>query len=324
MRVSPQRGAVDGGEGADLHVVLDHHDADLRDLLVAAVRVAREAEAVAADHRAVLHHHAVAEPAALAHLHARSAARSPRRPPRPRRARRGGGSRVRAPIRTPAAHHGQRRPRARLRPARRVGSTCAEACTPAAGRGCGCSSADGARVGQVGVVREQAGQRRLELGGEDHGRRARRGQLRGVARVGHEGEVARRRRPRCPQTRADLDARRRRAARSRAAAASSRRITRRAFRGPRRRGRRGGSQPALRGAARRGDRGPLSCAPSRTASVCASIRPLTRAVSRTTDSGRQVAPEVAPRSRPTSATTLASTLRVLAEQRAARSARSRP
>ena len=59
MRVSPSDGAVDGGQGADLHVVLDHHDAHLRDLLVAAVLVAREAEAVAADHRAVLHHHAV-------------------------------------------------------------------------------------------------------------------------------------------------------------------------------------------------------------------------------------------------------------------------
>ena len=46
-----------------------HHDAHLRDLLVAAVVVAGEAEAVAADHGAVLHHHAVAEPAALADLH---------------------------------------------------------------------------------------------------------------------------------------------------------------------------------------------------------------------------------------------------------------
>ena len=49
------RRAVDGGVGADLDVVLDHHRPGLRDLLVGAVGVVREAEAVGADHRAVLH-----------------------------------------------------------------------------------------------------------------------------------------------------------------------------------------------------------------------------------------------------------------------------
>ena len=62
--------AVDGRQGADLDVVLDHHDPDLRDLLVAAVLVAREAEAVAADDRAVLHDDAMAQAAALAHVDA--------------------------------------------------------------------------------------------------------------------------------------------------------------------------------------------------------------------------------------------------------------
>jgi hypothetical protein len=62
--------AVDGHQGADLDVVLHHHDPDLRDLLVAPVLVAGEAEAVAADDRAVLHDDAMAETAGLAHVHA--------------------------------------------------------------------------------------------------------------------------------------------------------------------------------------------------------------------------------------------------------------
>src|SRR6185312_7362215 len=52
---------IDRGVGADLHVVFDHHPANLRDLVVRAVGALREAEPVAADHRAVLHDHAVAE-----------------------------------------------------------------------------------------------------------------------------------------------------------------------------------------------------------------------------------------------------------------------
>ena len=78
-----ERRAVDRGERADLDVVLDHHDPHLRELVVAALGVAREAEAVGPDHGAVLHHHAAAEPAALAHAARPSAARSPRRPATP-------------------------------------------------------------------------------------------------------------------------------------------------------------------------------------------------------------------------------------------------
>ena len=103
-----QRGAVDRGQRADLDVVLDHHDADLRDLLVAALRVLREAEAVAADHGAVLHDHAVAQAAALAHLHARVQHAVLARPRRRRRATTCGCSTVRAPTRTPGPDHGQR------------------------------------------------------------------------------------------------------------------------------------------------------------------------------------------------------------------------
>ena len=70
IRVSPSEARSIGGERADLDVVLDHDDADLRDLVVAALAVAREAEAVAPDHGAVLDDHPVAQPAALAHLDA--------------------------------------------------------------------------------------------------------------------------------------------------------------------------------------------------------------------------------------------------------------
>src|SRR5690606_10003109 len=47
--------AVDGGVGADLDVVADDDAADLRDLDPTAVALAREAEAVRADHRASMH-----------------------------------------------------------------------------------------------------------------------------------------------------------------------------------------------------------------------------------------------------------------------------
>jgi len=58
--LTPSPIAVDGGVGADLDVVTDHHAADLRDLDPAAV-VVGEAEAVPADHRAGLHQHARTE-----------------------------------------------------------------------------------------------------------------------------------------------------------------------------------------------------------------------------------------------------------------------
>ncbi len=66
-----ERGPVHGGQRADLDVVLDDDDADLRELVVPALAVPGEAEAVAADHGPVLHDDPAPEPAALAHLHAR-------------------------------------------------------------------------------------------------------------------------------------------------------------------------------------------------------------------------------------------------------------
>ena len=60
------RGAIDGRIGADLHIVFDHHDAGLGNLLVRAVGTADESIAVAADHRAVLQHHAMADDDPLA------------------------------------------------------------------------------------------------------------------------------------------------------------------------------------------------------------------------------------------------------------------
>ena len=65
---SLERCAVDGAVGADLHVVFDHHDADLRDLVVRG-SVRRVAEAVRADHGAVVDGHAVADPASLPDAH---------------------------------------------------------------------------------------------------------------------------------------------------------------------------------------------------------------------------------------------------------------
>src|SRR5207253_1870602 len=49
-----ERGAVDGRAGADLDVVFNAHDSDLRDLLVTSF-VLRESVAVAADHDAAVH-----------------------------------------------------------------------------------------------------------------------------------------------------------------------------------------------------------------------------------------------------------------------------
>ena len=60
IRVSPTVGAIDGRVRADLDVVLEHDRADLRHLVVPPIRSGREAEAVAADDRAVLHDHAIA------------------------------------------------------------------------------------------------------------------------------------------------------------------------------------------------------------------------------------------------------------------------
>src|SRR6185503_6538318 len=55
-----ERAAVDGGVGADLHVVADAHAADLRDLHPSP-RLGRDAEAVGADHGPGVHHHAFSQ-----------------------------------------------------------------------------------------------------------------------------------------------------------------------------------------------------------------------------------------------------------------------
>ena len=61
MRVSPTAGRSTAELRADLDVVFDHDAADLRNLLVGAVGPPREAEAVAADHGAVLDDDAIAD-----------------------------------------------------------------------------------------------------------------------------------------------------------------------------------------------------------------------------------------------------------------------
>jgi hypothetical protein len=58
-------GTVDGRAGADLHVVLDAHDPDLRDLVVLTLIVGGEAEAVRADHHAAVDDAPPADPAAV-------------------------------------------------------------------------------------------------------------------------------------------------------------------------------------------------------------------------------------------------------------------
>ena len=63
--------AIDRRVGADLHVVFDDDVGVLRDLQVRAVGLLDEAEAVAADHGAVLEDHAVADLHALANRHVR-------------------------------------------------------------------------------------------------------------------------------------------------------------------------------------------------------------------------------------------------------------
>src|SRR5882724_6863881 len=70
-----QHGAIDRRVGADVHVVLDHHGADLRNLPVAAV-VEDIAESIAADDGAGLHDHAAAKAHPLAQNHARMEHRS--------------------------------------------------------------------------------------------------------------------------------------------------------------------------------------------------------------------------------------------------------
>ena len=81
------RGAVDGGVGPDFHVVVDDHIAHLRNLLVMAISLWREAETIGAEHcsrmedaifandrvaiqlHARIQHRIVADDAAVADIH---------------------------------------------------------------------------------------------------------------------------------------------------------------------------------------------------------------------------------------------------------------
>ena len=67
-RLNPvsNRRPIDCGVGADLHVIFNHHGRVLGNFLVGAVGPGRKAEAVAANHGAVLHDDAVAKLAPLA------------------------------------------------------------------------------------------------------------------------------------------------------------------------------------------------------------------------------------------------------------------
>ena len=182
-----QRGPVDRGQRADLDVVLDHHDADLRDLLVAALRVLREAEPVRPDHGAVLHDHAVAQAAALAHLHAR--VQQAVRAHLDARVEHDVGVQDRARAHAHAgAHHGQG---AHVDALAQLGRGVDRGRRVYARRGPGLrvEQRHRARERQVGIVGEQAGERGLDPGRHDHARGARRLELRGVARAGNEREV---------------------------------------------------------------------------------------------------------------------------------------
>src|SRR5690606_15527475 len=63
-----QGGAIDGGVGADLDVVLDHHHAQLRNFVIAAVAKGK-AKAVGADHSAAMDDDPIADAALFPHRH---------------------------------------------------------------------------------------------------------------------------------------------------------------------------------------------------------------------------------------------------------------
>ena len=184
------RRPIDRRVGADLDVVFDHDDRRLRDLLVRAVGVVREAEAVAANHGAVLHDDTRARAGTAREPRRAHAADSRRRSPHLGRRRRGAEAPYRAPIRAP-----RRRPRAGrwrrpLRARRRIDDgrrMDADTGRPAGRRKC----LRRARERQVGVVHAQdgtAGRGRRSI--EDHRRRARLRELARVLGIGDERDVA--------------------------------------------------------------------------------------------------------------------------------------
>ena len=131
-----ERRAVDRRVGADLDVVLEHGDADLRHLEVAPA--ARDvAEAVGADHRAGVEHHPLPHHRCPDRGRREDGGRRRRRPAQPAPTQTNGWSTARSPIVGALAHHhvgadrrARRDARARRRPPR-------SAWTPAAGAGSG-------------------------------------------------------------------------------------------------------------------------------------------------------------------------------------------
>ena len=102
IRVSPTAGRSIAVLRADLDVVFDDDAADLRNLVVGAVRPPREAEAVAADDRAVLDDDAIARCGRARGSTRARGGRSRRRPAASRPITTCGWTIVRAPIRAPS------------------------------------------------------------------------------------------------------------------------------------------------------------------------------------------------------------------------------
>ena len=185
IRVSCERRAVDRGERADLDVVLDHHDPDLRDLVVAArPRPSRSRSRRRRSPRRSGPPRGC--PGGSARARARpSAARSPRRPRRRRRARRAGAARC-ARRRAPGPDDAQRahvhalaEHRARVHLRRRHGCPARAAAAGAAARRLA------RRRGRDCRRRAPAAASRVR-GGHDDGRRRASSRAAGVARVRDE------------------------------------------------------------------------------------------------------------------------------------------
>ena len=154
------------------------HAADLRNLVVRAVGPLREAEAVAADDRAVLDDDAIADPHALANRHARVDRRSRRRSAR---------CRPIVDVRVDDGARADRAPRRRPRTDRSDASVAelhavADAprgdARPAAGRQRSAKSSTALANARYGcAVAQHRARRRLGQRTEDHRRRARRAKL---------------------------------------------------------------------------------------------------------------------------------------------------
>ena len=186
----PHCGAIDRRVGADFDIVLDDHAADLRNLVVGPVGLTGEAEPVAADHGAVLDDDPVADRHALAHGdagvddavvpdHGLVTNGDVRMEDRARADSRAGADadertdgRIRGHVRRLGDARQPMNAGRRRRPRR--------------------EQLHGARERQVRVRRaKHRARRRLGALAENHRRRARRAQVRGVFGVDEEGQLAR-------------------------------------------------------------------------------------------------------------------------------------